>query len=73
MQALNILSAPNVALRQGSGPRALLANACKMLYIWHERAKSRKVLASLDDRLLNDIGIDVVERDRECAKPFWKA
>ena len=73
MQALNILSAPDVALRRGNGPKALLANARDLLYIWHVRAKSRKVLASFDDRLLSDIGIDAVERDRECAKPFWKA
>ena len=73
MQTLDILSTPNVALRRESGPKALLVSVLNMLYIWHERAKNRKILAGLDDRLLNDIGINAVKRDRECAKPFWKA
>lgn len=39
---------------------------------WQRRAHDRAVLASLDDRMLRDIGYSRAEVDRECAKPFWK-
>ena len=39
---------------------------------WQRRAHDRAVLASLDDRMLRDIGYSKADVDRECAKPFWK-
>ena len=39
---------------------------------WQRRAHDRAVLASLDDRMLRDIGYSRADVDRECAKPFWK-
>lgn len=39
---------------------------------WQQRAHDRAVLASLDDRMLRDIGCSRADVDRECAKPFWK-
>jgi uncharacterized protein YjiS (DUF1127 family) len=39
---------------------------------WIERTRQRQALATLDDRILRDIGITRVEAARECEKPFWR-
>jgi uncharacterized protein YjiS (DUF1127 family) len=44
-----------------------------ILAVWHARARQRRQLRQLDDRLLRDIGIDRLAVLRECGKPFWKA
>ena len=41
--------------------------------LWSNRAKQRRQLAALDDRLLADIGINRCDVIRECAKRFWEA
>lgn len=40
---------------------------------WHSRAVSRRELAQLDDRMLQDIGVSNVEVEREISKPFWRS
>ena len=42
------------------------------LLIWQERAAERAHLASLDDRILKDIGISRSQADIEARKPFWR-
>jgi uncharacterized protein YjiS (DUF1127 family) len=42
------------------------------LLLWHERIKSRRVLASLDERMLRDIGMDHATARRESGTPFWR-
>ena len=42
------------------------------LLVWQERAAQRQHLASLDDRLLSDVGISRAEADVEIRKPFWR-
>lgn len=44
----------------------------RTLALWHFRAKSRRDLARLDERLLRDMGFDVLEARREANKPFWR-
>jgi uncharacterized protein YjiS (DUF1127 family) len=44
-----------------------------LLRRWYWRARERSLLATLDDRMMADIGITRVERARECDKPFWRA
>lgn len=39
---------------------------------WQDRAAARRRLASLDDRMLHDIGIDRATADTEATKPFWR-
>ncbi len=39
---------------------------------WQERAATRRRLASLDNRMLHDIGIDEATAATESAKPFWR-
>lgn len=38
------------------------------LVLWHFRAKSRREIERLDDRLLRDAGVDPSEAN----KPFWR-
>ena len=47
--------------------------AVRMLGTWRARARQRRALLQLDDRLLKDIGIARSTRDAECAKPRWCA
>lgn len=42
------------------------------LSLWQDRARQRRCLARLDDRLLRDIGIDRTDVLGEFRKPFWK-
>ncbi len=44
-----------------------------VLFLWAARARQRRALRNLDDRLLRDIGIGRVEAELEARKPFWRA
>ena len=52
--------------------RPSLWQAVEKVQLWHERIKSRRVLASLDDRMLRDVGIDHATARRESGMPFWR-
>lgn len=39
---------------------------------WHERARQRRALLSLDDRTLRDIGVSRGAAAAEAQKPFWR-
>ena len=39
---------------------------------WQERARMRRGLAAMDDRLLRDIGLTRAQAHREYDKPFWR-
>ena len=41
--------------------------------IWVHRMRTRRRLAELDGRALDDVGLSERERCRECAKWFWQA
>ena len=45
----------------------------EILGLWYRRSQDRRHLAELDDRLLNDLGIDRAQANFETAKPFWRA
>ncbi len=49
-----------------------LVRTVDTLLLWHERIKSRRVLASLDERMLRDIGMDHATARRESGTPFWR-
>ena len=49
-------------------PLAMLVNAAE----WRERSRQRAVLATLDDRMLRDLGIDRASAAREAGKAFWE-
>ncbi len=52
----------------GAAARRLFA----MVGEWRRRARDRADLASLDDRMLADIGITRTEAEFLGNKPFWK-
>lgn len=43
------------------------------LVIWSERARQRRHLSQLDERMLKDIGLSYGDIWSEIHKPFWKA
>jgi uncharacterized protein YjiS (DUF1127 family) len=43
------------------------------LALWHHRHRSRRHLAALNDRELDDIGLSDTRRRAECQKRFWQA
>jgi len=49
-------------------PRMLV----ETILTWQRRAQERDRLASLDPRLLSDMGISAGEAAREAAIPFWR-
>lgn len=49
-----------------------LRRGIDMLLEWNERARQRRQLARLDDRLLGDIGLSRVDAEQEARKPFWR-
>lgn len=51
--------------------RRLLSRLSQYVRRWHDRQRQRAYLASLDDRLLADIGLSRADQERECNKPFW--
>ncbi|PYY70056.1 hypothetical protein CRX42_13300 [Pseudomonas jessenii] len=44
----------------------------KGLFAGLERARTRRLLAQLDDRQLADLGISHADRSNELDKPFWR-
>ncbi len=44
-----------------------------VLCAWQERALIRHRMRTLDDRILDDIGLSRAEVEREAEKPFWVA
>jgi len=66
------------ALLIGAGVGAALAAPRQaaplaLLLLWLARARSRRALAALDARELDDVGIAPAARDAECRKRFWQA
>lgn len=45
----------------------------RTVYNWQCRAEQRHHLASLDDRMLRDVGLDRAAAKAEVSKPFWIA
>lgn len=52
--------------------RDTLERLVQLLRLWHQRSRTRRQLAALDDRLLTDSGISHSERMDELSKPFWR-
>ena len=53
--------------------RAAALRAFATLLLWQRRASERHALASLDDRMLRDLGLSRSEVVWESRKPFWRA
>jgi uncharacterized protein YjiS (DUF1127 family) len=44
-----------------------------VLGLWLSRARQRRALAVLDDRLLRDVAVSRTDAAQEADKPFWMA
>ena len=49
----------------------LVTRLFDQLIEWLDRARQRRHLGELDDRLLRDIGLSRAEVDHEVSRPFW--
>lgn len=68
------LSAPALGLeRFWSSARRALAAILELPFVWRERARQRRALLRMSDRMMDDIGISRSEALAEAAKPFWRA
>jgi uncharacterized protein YjiS (DUF1127 family) len=65
---LHVFAADGEPRERRLGHRILLT-----LALWHHRYRSRRHLAVLDDRELEDIGLSRARRRTECQKSFWRA
>jgi uncharacterized protein YjiS (DUF1127 family) len=58
--------------RRGRGLQKFAAVAVTRLLRWHELARQRRALLTLDDRMLKDIGVTRAEAEREAGRSFWR-
>ena len=63
-----------VAWRRFVGRRMAAAGgrAAEIVLLWMERARQRRELAELSDRMLRDIGLTRTDAWAEADKPFWR-
>jgi uncharacterized protein YjiS (DUF1127 family) len=57
---------------QSAEPRRQWRAVVECLSRWRDRARQRRQLSGLDERMLADIGINRCDVMRECAKRFWE-
>jgi uncharacterized protein YjiS (DUF1127 family) len=60
---------------EGFGRQILrvMTRSIDLLLEWQERAGERAHLASLDDRLLRDVGLSRADVENELSLPFWRS
>lgn len=63
-------SSPTAAAT-GHASRWSMGALIAMLLAWHERARQRRTLLTLDDCMLKDIGVSRTDAELEANKPFW--
>ena len=56
-----------------TGFAALFAKVAETLEVWKARTETRRELAELSFRDIQDIGLDQAMVEQEIAKPFWRA
>jgi uncharacterized protein YjiS (DUF1127 family) len=49
-----------------------LQNLNALILLWINRYRQRKLLSSLEDHVLKDIGVTRIDALKESNKPFWK-
>lgn len=62
---------PSIALAVGSRPGR--PSLLRLAALWLRRIRVRHALAGLDERQLQDVGLDPEVLRREIEKPFWRA
>ncbi len=56
----------------GSKVSERIVGVFDLLQVWQERAKQRRQLAALSDRMLRDIGVSASDVEGEIRKWFWQ-
>ena len=69
LSAAGAILAPGAFFQDFGGA---LRRAVDGLMAWQERARERRLLATLSDRLLDDMGITPADVLRETDKPYWR-
>ena len=68
--------APLVLSPRSTGERlgllAAILSSSRWVGRWQARARDRRLLASFDDRMLRDIGLDRASLDTESTGSFWR-
>ena len=62
----------DLSARPSAPWRDTVRASLRLIALWRERARQRQALASLDERLLRDIGLTPYDAAYECNKPFWR-
>lgn len=52
--------------------KEILIQALDRVGDWHQRAAERRMLMTLDARVLGDLGLNRDSVDAEASKPFWR-
>jgi uncharacterized protein YjiS (DUF1127 family) len=52
--------------------RSRVTRIFDQVFSWLERARQRRHLGELDDRLLHDIGLSRADVEHEISQPFWR-
>ena len=62
-----------LSLRQSlPSPAEVLLRLAELLTVWENRARERRYLGEMPDRMLRDLGISRSAARRESEKPFWR-
>ena len=56
----------------GAALLAGLAATVDILWTWRDRYRERRMLSTLSDQMLKDIGVSSADVDREVHKTFWR-
>lgn len=67
------LKAPTRSLPAFPSPANLLLSLADTIVAWERRARERRALAEMPERMLKDLGISRVDARREAEKPFWRS
>lgn len=57
---------------RGKAATSFVTRLFDMFMAWLDRARQRRHLAELDDRMLRDIGLSRAEVDGEISQRFWR-
>ncbi len=61
-----------IETRHGKSLAAAPHRLLETLAIWQQRSVDRQALRDMSHQILDDIGVDRIDAQREAAKPFWK-
>jgi uncharacterized protein YjiS (DUF1127 family) len=65
--------APSAMPICSGSPQGFLIRIFDVLGAWEDRDRERRHLLRLDDRMLQDMGLDRAAASAEAVKPFWRA